>query len=118
MVDEPRRAAGESRYRDRVITSGFTGPSSDDFSPIGVDVLQFALTAVGIAAVTGLVALWVATIVSISRRTALMTGLESLGWYAFVVIAQVIGPLVWFLYARDRYARLDAPRSARPHDIR
>lgn len=46
-----------------------------------------------------------------------MTGVEELGWYAFVVFAQVIGPAVWFLFARERYewAAATAPmQSAAP----
>ncbi|MDO8337415.1 MAG: hypothetical protein Q7T15_04085 [Microcella sp.] len=48
-----------------------------------------------------------------------MTGLEELGWYAFVVFAQLIGPLVWFLLARDGYESLSpAPRPFLPDDSR
>lgn len=59
-----------------------------------------------------LAALFIGALVSIHRRRATMTGLEELGWYAFVVFAQLIGPLVWFLLARDRYETLSA--AARP----
>jgi hypothetical protein len=52
----------------------------------------------------GLVAFWVAAMISISRRSAGMTGVELLGWYALVIFAQVIGTLVWFFVGRDRYA--------------
>ena len=52
----------------------------------------------------GLVAFWVAAMISISRRSAGMTGVELLGWYALVIFAQVIGTLIWFFVGRDRYA--------------
>lgn len=53
--------------------------------------------------------LFVGALVSIHRRRAAMTGLEELGWYAFVVFAQLIGPLVWFLLARERYESVTSP---------
>ena len=56
---------------------------------------------------------------SIHRRRVAMTGLEELSWYAFVVFAQLIGPLVWFLLARDGYESLSpAPRPFLPDDSR
>ncbi|MBA4247400.1 MAG: hypothetical protein C0444_03780 [Microbacterium sp.] len=52
----------------------------------------------------GLAAFWVAAMVSISRRSAAMSGVELLGWYALVIFAQVIGTMIWFFVGRDRYA--------------
>ena len=54
--------------------------------------------------IIGLVALWVGAMVSIFRRSSSMSGLELLGWCAFVVFAQFFGPLIWFFVGRDRYA--------------
>jgi len=53
--------------------------------------------------VVGLAALWIGSLVSIFRRSRAMSGLELLGWCAFVVFAQFIGPLIWFFVGRDRY---------------
>lgn len=68
--------------------------------PAFYDVL-FSL--VPLLIVLPLAVLFVGALVSIHRRSTSMTGLEELGWYALVVFAQLIGPLVWFLLARDRY---------------
>lgn len=57
--------------------------------------------------------LLVGALVSVRRRAAAMTGLEELGWYAFIVVAQVIGPVVWFLLARERYEWATATTPAR-----
>ena len=54
--------------------------------------------------IIGLVALWVGAMVSIFRRSSSMSGLELLGWCAFVVFAQFFGPLIWFFVGRERYA--------------
>ncbi len=54
--------------------------------------------------IIGLAALWVSAMVSIFRRSSAMSGLELLGWCAFVVFAQFFGPLIWFFIGRDRYA--------------
>ena len=54
-------------------------------------------------ALGGLVGFWVAALVSISRRSSQMTGVELIGWCAFVVFAQLFGPLIWFFIGRDRY---------------
>lgn len=67
----------------------------------------FAL--VPLLVVLPLALLFVGALVSINRRRAAMTGLEELGWYAFVAFAQLIGPLVWFLLARERYDAVSAP---------
>lgn len=50
-----------------------------------------------------LVAAMVAGLVSIMRRYRAMSGLESFGWTVFVVVAPVLGTLVWFFLARQRY---------------
>jgi len=68
--------------------------------PAFFDVL---LSLVPLLIVLPLAALFIGALVSIHRRGTSMTGLEELGWYAFMVFAQLIGPLVWFLLARDRY---------------
>lgn len=57
----------------------------------------------------GLAALWIGALVSIFRRSSGMSGLELLGWCAFVVFAQFFGPLIWFFVGRSRYA---SPNSA------
>ena len=51
-----------------------------------------------------LAALWIGALVSIFRRSSAMSGLELLGWCAFVVFAQFFGPLIWFFVGRERYA--------------
>lgn len=84
--------------------------------PAAVDVV-FAIA--WLVPIGALLWLFVGALVSIHRRAAAMTGLEELGWYAFVVIAQFVGPLVWFLWGRDRYDRgrgLAAAASARQGD--
>lgn len=58
---------------------------------------------IGVIGVGGLAAFWVAALVSISRCSPLMSGLEAVGWYAIVIFAPVIGTLVWFFFGRDRY---------------
>lgn len=68
--------------------------------PAAFDVLWALIWLVLTAA---LLWLFVGALVSIHRRSAAMSGLEELCWYAFVVIAQVVGPLVWFLWGRERY---------------
>jgi hypothetical protein len=54
--------------------------------------------------VVGLAALWISALVSISRRSRAMSGLELIGWCALVIFAQFFGPLIWFFAGRDRYA--------------
>jgi len=54
----------------------------------------------------GLAALWIGALVSIYRRSAMMSGLELILWCAFVVFAQFFGPIIWFLVGRERYAAL------------
>ncbi len=54
--------------------------------------------------VMALAALWIGALVSIFRRSSAMSGLELLGWSAFVVFAQIFGPLIWFFVGRERYA--------------
>jgi FtsH-binding integral membrane protein len=54
--------------------------------------------------VVGLAALWIGSLVSIFRRSSAMSGLELIAWSAFVVFAQLIGPLIWFSVGRERYA--------------
>ena len=56
-----------------------------------------------------LAVLFIGALVSIHRRRAAMTGLEELGWYAFVVFAQLIGPIAWFLLARERHESVTSP---------
>lgn len=93
-------------------TQGFDGPSTDDFGFFWSVPVQFLLGALWVALIGGLAAIWIGAFVSISRRSTLMSGLEMLGWYAFVAFAQIIGPLVWFLYARNRYALPTTTRSS------
>ena len=64
------------------------------------------MTALGSVAVAGLVWLWIGALVSISRRASAMSGLELIGWSAFVVFAQLIGPHAWFFVGRDLYTAL------------
>ena len=59
---------------------------------------------VWVVVVGGLGAFWIGALISISRRSPGMTGLELIGWYALVIFAQVIGTMVWFFVGRDRYA--------------
>ena len=58
----------------------------------------------GLVIVLGLVALWISAMVSIFRRSTAMSGLELLGWCGLVLFAQFVGPLIWFLVGRERYA--------------
>lgn len=67
----------------------------------GLSILGILLWTIGIG---GLAAFWVAALVSISRRSSQMGGLEAVGWYAIVIFAQFLGPLIWFFFGRDRYA--------------
>lgn len=67
----------------------------------GFSILGILLWTIGIG---GLAVFWVAALVSISRRSSQMSGLEAVGWYAIVVFAPVVGTLVWFFFGRDRYA--------------
>lgn len=59
--------------------------------------------------IIGLAALWIGAMISIFRRSSAMSGLELLGWCAFVVFAQFFGPLIWFFVGRDRYAAPPSP---------
>lgn len=67
---------------------------------------SMGMIALGSVAVAGLAWLWIGALVSISRRASAMSGLELIGWSAFVVFAQLIGPLIWFFVGRDRYTAL------------
>ena len=69
----------------------------DTISGIGPGILI-------VIVVAGLAALWLGAMISIFRRSSAMSGLELLGWCAFVVFAQFFGPLIWFFVGRDRYA--------------
>ncbi len=67
----------------------------------GFSILGILLWTIGIG---GLAVFWVAALVSISRRSSQISGLEAVGWYAIVIFAQFFGPLIWFFFGRDRYA--------------
>lgn len=82
------------------------GELNDPVTPAFFDVLFSLLP---ILLIVPFIILFVGALVSIRRRSSAMTGLEELGWYAFVVFAQVIGPAVWFLFARERYEWAAAP---------
>ena len=44
--------------------------------------------------------LWISALISIARRAPRLHGLEAIGWFLFVTIAPVAGPLLWFLVGR------------------
>lgn len=54
--------------------------------------------------------LWISALISIARRAPRLRGLEVIGWFLFVTIAPVVGPLVWFLVGRRLTAPSDATR--------
>ena len=94
-------------------------PSPEAVDPVLPAFLDVLFATAWLVPVAALLWLFVGALVSIHRRSGAMTGLEELGWYGFVVIAQFVGPLVWFLWGRDRYdlARgLAAMASARQGD--
>jgi hypothetical protein len=76
------------------------GELDDPVTPAFFDVL---FSVIPLLVIVPFVILFVGALVSIRRRSTAMSGFEELGWYAFVVFAQVIGPAVWFLFARERY---------------
>lgn len=78
-------------------------PDDELSNPVLPAFFDVAYSLLALLLVVPFIILFVAALVSIRRRSAAMTGLEELGWYAFVVFAQVIGPAVWFLFARERY---------------
>ena len=84
-------------------------PDGELVNPVLPAFSDVVFSLVPLLIVLPLAVLLVGALVSINRRSATMSGLEELGWYAFVVFAQLIGPLVWFLFARDRYENIDAP---------
>lgn len=59
---------------------------------------------IAVIGIGGLAVFWIMALISSSRCSPLMSGLEAVGWYAIVIFAPVIGTLVWFFFARDRYA--------------
>ncbi len=59
---------------------------------------------ISIPIVVALAVLWIASLVSIFRRSNAMSGLELIGWCALVLFAQFFGPLIWFFIGRSRYA--------------
>lgn len=78
-------------------------PDGELRDPVMPAFFDVAYSLLSLLLIIPLLILFVGALVSIRRRSAAMTGLEELGWYAFVVVAQVIGPTVWFLFARERY---------------
>lgn len=87
-------------------------PDGELANPVLPALLDVVFSLVPLLIVLPLAVLFVGALVSIHRRRATMTGLEELGWYAFVVFAQLIGPLVWFLLARERHESVSC--SSRP----
>ena len=51
-----------------------------------------------------LLAATIVGLVSIVRRHRAMSGVECLGWTAFVVFAPVLGAIVWFAAGRQHYS--------------
>jgi len=91
-------------------------PDGELVNPVLPAFFDVVFSLVPLVIILPLAVLLVGALVSINRRRATMTGLEELGWYAFVVFAQLIGPLVWFLFARDRYESVTSPsRSSLAH---
>jgi hypothetical protein len=84
-------------------------PDGELVDPVMPAFFDVAFSLLPLLLVVPFLILFVGALVSIRRRSAAMTGLEELGWYAFVVFAQVIGPAVWFLFARERYEWAAAP---------
>lgn len=87
-------------------------PDGELVNPVLPAFFDVVFSLVPLVIILPLAVLLVGALVSINRRSATMSDLEELGWYAFVVFAQLIGPLVWFLLARDRYESLNAPGRA------
>ncbi len=85
-------------------------PDDEFRDPVIPAIFDVAFSLLPLLLVVPFVVLFVAALVSIRRRSGAMTGVEELGWYAFVVFAQVIGPAVWFLFARERYEWAAAPQ--------
>lgn len=91
-------------------------PDGELVNPVLPAFFDVVFSLVPLVIILPLAVLLVGALVSINRRSATMSGLEELGWYAFVVFAQLIGPLVWFLFARDRYESVVSPsRSSLAH---
>ncbi len=87
-------------------------PDGELVNPVLPAFSDVVFSLVPLVIILPLAVLLIGALVSIHRRRAAMSGLEELGWYAFVVFAQLIGPLVWFLLARERYESVS--RSSRP----
>jgi len=62
--------------------------------------IAFSLIPIAVAAFS------IVGLVSIIRRYATMSIGESVGWTAFVVLAPVVGAIVWFAIGRPRYELL------------
>lgn len=75
---------------------GFSHEVVSPLIPAGYDI---AFSIVPIV----LVAVLIVGLVSIIRRYRAMSVLEAAGWSAVVVIAPVVGTVVWFLVGRKRY---------------
>lgn len=78
-------------------------PDGELMNPVLPALFDVVLSLLPLLIAAPLLALFVGALVSIQRRRTAMSGLEELGWCAFVVLAQVIGPLIWFLLGRERY---------------
>lgn len=69
-----------------------------------IDAPSLSGLIISVIGIGGLAAFWIMALISISRRSPLMSGLEAVGWYAIVIFAPVIGTLVWFFFGRGRSA--------------
>ncbi len=56
--------------------------------------------------------LWISALISIARRAPRLRALEAIGWFLFVTIAPIVGPLVWFLVGRRPASPSEASREA------
>ncbi len=59
---------------------------------------------------------WFCALISIGRRAPVMRPWEAIGWFLFVTIAPVVGPLVWFLLGRRLAVREDAMHRAQARE--
>lgn len=75
----------------------FVGDSLTPVLPVWYDVAFSTVPVLLLAAM-------IMGLVSIIRRHRTMSGLECLGWSAFVVFAPVLGAIVWFAAGRQHYS--------------
>lgn len=82
-------------------------------NPLLPAVYDIAFSGLLVAFVAALGALWIGAFVSVANHREHLSGVETLGWFAFITFAQFIGPLVWFLAGRP-HARRELPTEKPP----